>query len=863
MEIERSYMTEKFNIGSVQNSLIKQLENKVNNNSNQINTKTPDMPNDKVELSTKKDENKSLYKKIALAAAAVLAVAGTVVYVKKHPDKADDVIKQGKQKIEEAEKEAKKAVEEKTEKTKEEAQKAAEEAKKVAEEKAAKAKEKAKIAREEQKAIAEKKRLEEIYQRDIKQVNEILSDAIGKTDDEVAGLLREKYNEEILGPSFNIKRALIYNKNIAAEVLIEKAGSVKDPVEKERLLSKAVDFVQEEISPSNESANFEKLEEIKLQLKNLYKTEGVEFKSKDTIIKTIVEKSNKIFNQTDEAKKLKEALGSEADYSLYKKLCEKSKNYENVWHEKTDPMVLLAYTDLKRDKSINVFLHDILPKLIKEEKNIVKQEDLYFKYLNVTREYTNGNKHTNESFDALNEMSDLFYKKEVKLPKGDSLKYKEEIQSQLKETMDEFIFKKFDLPSINTDEEKMALAKRVINRSNGIIFYLLPDQVKTSHITEALVKMGRQNKNEKYIENAIDLAMSKNEKKHASELINDILDLDENLSAGLKEKLTKIREDFKTASKKAAEEISASIKSKSLEQAFETFTSRPETKEAIKEFAQTKGLSEAQIIEKMQQGDGETIRRIVKKSINNTNAEKWMSDLKSTPVWDDVITYLDKVDDIVKDKVELEYLQNIRLRALAANVHTTKAAYPEKSEGYRELLRSHVTNMLYGKDMNGKLAQENIDENAVNKITNYLETLVWVPVPETTMYGAIERILEKPYGLSENTINALKTKMEEIKTRLKIKTEEDYYDEFFNRFKSGKTGGAGRASSKLTKETAIDTLNKYIEGDKLKADSTKDEIKAAYRCLALKYHPDTCKEADKAAYEEIFKEISEAYSLWR
>lgn len=863
MEIERSYMTEKFNIGSVQNSLIKQLENKVNNNSNQINTKTPDMPNDKVELSTKKDENKSLYKKIALAAAAVLAVAGTVVYVKKHPDKADDVIKQGKQKIEEAEKEAKKAVEEKTEKTKEEAQKAAEEAKKVAEEKAAKAKEKAKIAREEQKAIAEKKRLEEIYQRDIKQVNEILSDAIGKTDDEVAGLLREKYNEEILGPSFNIKRALIYNKNIAAEVLIEKAGSVKDPVEKERLLSKAVDFVQEEISPSNESANFEKLEEIKLQLKNLYKTEGVEFKSKDTIIKTIVEKSNKIFNQTDEAKKLKEALGSEADYSLYKKLREKSRNYENVWHEKTDPMVLLAYTDLKRDKSINVFLHDILPKLIKEEKNIVKQEDLYFKYLNVTREYTNGNKHTNESFDILNEMNELFYKKEVKLPKGDSLKYKEEIQSQLKETMDEFIFKKFDLPSINTDEEKMALAKRVINRSNVRVFYLLPDQVETSYITKALVKMGRQNNNEKYIENAIDLAMSKNEKKHASELINDILNKDENISAGLKEKLTKIREDFKTASKKAAEEISASIKSKSLEQAFETFTSRAETKEAIKEFAQKTGNSEAQIIEKMQQGDGETIRRIVKKSINNTNAERWMSDLTSTPVWDDVITYLDKVDDIVKDKVELEYLQNIRLRALAANVRTTKAAYPEKSEGYRELLRSHVTNMLYGKDMNGKLAQENIDENAVNAITDYLETLVWVPVPETTMYGAIERVLEKPYGLSENTINTLKTKMEEIKTRLKIKTDEDYYNEFFNRFKSGKSGGAGRASSKLTKETAIDTLNKYIEGDKLKADSTKAQIKAAYRRLALKYHPDTCKEADKAAYEEIFKEIGEAYGALR
>ena len=72
--------------------------------------------------------------------------------------------------------------------------------------------------------------------------------------------------------------------------------------------------------------------------------------------------------------------------------------------------------------------------------------------------------------------------------------------------------------------------------------------------------MGRQNKNEKYLENAIDLAMSKNEKKHASELINDILNKDENISAGLKDKLIKIREDFKTASKKAAEEISATIK---------------------------------------------------------------------------------------------------------------------------------------------------------------------------------------------------------------------------------------------------------------------------------------------------------------
>ena len=46
----------------------------------------------------------------------------------------------------------------------------------------------------------------------------------------------------------------------------------------------------------------------------------------------------------------------------------------------------------------------------------------------------------------------------------------------------------------------------------------------------------------------------------------------------------------------------------------------------------------------------------------------------------------------------------------------------------------------------------------------------------------------------------------------------------------------------------------------VKRDASADEIKKAYRNLAVKYHPDLCK--DPGA-EEIFKEINEAYAILR
>ena len=52
-------------------------------------------------------------------------------------------------------------------------------------------------------------------------------------------------------------------------------------------------------------------------------------------------------------------------------------------------------------------------------------------------------------------------------------------------------------------------------------------------------------------------------------------------------------------------------------------------------------------------------------------------------------------------------------------------------------------------------------------------------------------------------------------------------------------------------------MNNFYERLKVNKDASQDEIKAAYRKMALTHHPDVNKEEGA---EERFKEISEAYN---
>ncbi|MFH1407162.1 MAG: DnaJ domain-containing protein [Candidatus Omnitrophota bacterium] len=61
--------------------------------------------------------------------------------------------------------------------------------------------------------------------------------------------------------------------------------------------------------------------------------------------------------------------------------------------------------------------------------------------------------------------------------------------------------------------------------------------------------------------------------------------------------------------------------------------------------------------------------------------------------------------------------------------------------------------------------------------------------------------------------------------------------------------------------TDFEQINEARKILDLKETATLEEIKSAYKKLALKYHPDRCKEDKKKECEEMFKKITHANDI--
>lgn len=675
-------------------------------------------------------------------------------------------------------------------------------------------------------------------------------------DDEVLEIINKRCEGNVLGKDFQLERDLIYNPACISDDLLKTANEVSDPLKKEELLVKSFNFLPKKGVQTywKENTEPEKIETLYLEFRNLYKGNG-DFKSKQLFEDTILPKFLNVFENKKSIKVLNEILGSKCDYDLYEQLAEKSKTYKNVWGDETDPIsrykLEWAENDEREQRSIAFFLNDTFPALIKAEANPLKKEDMLMKLINVKIKAANNQKNIVEAYDILRELEALHAKG------GAEFVHKDTVTKQLNEMIDAY-FSKFKLP-LTSEKDKRVLADIVISNTNKKFFYFTPDDVKYSHIIDGLTTAGRRSGDEKYYKAAVDFAIQQNARGNAVNVIEKIK-ADDKLSNSFKDEMISVQNKLKSELKQIAEDTAKMLNAKLLNEAFETLTANSEVKKVIAEAGTKFNLSSLDVINKMKEGDGKIISYVMKKSISKYENGAY-ENVKSA-FWDEAIQYLSKVDEVVKDPKELEFLKNIRLRVIGAKIMSVRNAAPEQKMIYHNILKSEIIDMLYGKGHGKDIAEKiKIDDVAIEDIARRIGDIVWDLEPETTLYKAIKYNLEEyPHGYSDETRKILNDKLKDMQERLGIRSDEDFYEEFSRRF----FGDGGKApASKLSKDSAKEILNKYLPKEQQLGDNLKlSDVKAAYRQLAVKYHPDKASNAEEAKkFEEIFKEVSEAYGV--
>lgn len=593
-------------------------------------------------------------------------------------------------------------------------------------------------------------------------------------------------------------------------------------------------------------------ETLKHNSENLNPVEKNQSNLNSNISKTVTENVNEKFSKSKEAKNLKELLGSDCDYDLYKKLCHERENeIDPIFGLKVNPMYKV-YRNMDKSEldDVNRFLYNNLQNIANAEKNPGKKEDILVKFLHVIREYT-GFKDTEESFRLLHQINEKLYNNPDYV--NTAFAHKSKVQQELNETIDKYIFSKFNLPEINTTQEKLELASKVISRKNGGFLWYKPEDTNYEHIVNGLTELAKEKQSEKYYNAALNLAIESNASAKTAEVAG-LIQKDMNMSAAFREKAAQIKENCLKNLNKTSEDIINSINSKSFDVSVDSFVQNQDVKKVINMYAKENGKAKQTVLDEIKNGNFKTLRSILFRTCIESNAENDAIFGINNKLWDDMISLLDKIDDKFSNPKEIEILKNYRLKALAAKITTLKSNNYKNNDvdAYREILKTELKNILYGKSHSSiEVSAKNINNEAIDAIAKEIEEIVTSWYPDTTLLGTIEKLIGNPKLSQEvrQTLNIFRTEMKE---RLGIKdfwesSANGFFDEYFKQFGSN-------SSSKISTNSAIDTFNKYLEdGEKLTADSSKESIKKAYKKLAMQFHPDKCQS------DEVFKKIGQAY----